>query len=295
MREIQTPGAAVHVNQYTRTVIEQAIERMEDPRDVWGIPTGYADFDRITGGLQPGEVLNVSGDPGIGKSIFVDQMGFQMALCDRPGVIYTLEMPGEQVVRRRLSYASRMAMREIKTGRFAPERLADLERAVEDINALPLYMSDSVHWSTASLRADLTRLKALREIEWFVLDYAYLLQDGRGLSENDKTGLISAQLKGICRSLRLAGVVILSQNKEGMREKAKTGVGLRGSGQQFYDADLILFLNEIEDEKGAIMVTFGKGRELEESKKGFRLTRIAGFPAFGDYSPMAQGRNGRRP
>jgi len=287
LRAVQAPGAAVHVAEFTRRVVDQALERSQGPERPWGIPTGFVDFDQITGGLQTGEVLYISGEPGKGKSILADQMAFQMAAAGHPGVIYSLEMPGEQVVRRRLSAMSQLLVREIKSGRL-DGRFGELQAAAADVDRLPLYLSDSVQWTTASLRADLTRMQAQHGAEWFVLDYAYLLQDGRGMSENDRTGQISAQLKSICRGLNLAGIVILSLNKTGMRDATKTGVEVRGSGQQFYDADLMILLDDQPNEKNVIRVTFGKGRELENPRQTFRLTKLEKYPAFENYAHPAQ-------
>lgn len=287
LQAVQSKGSAEHISKYTRSVLDQAIERMENPQDLFGIPTGFKDFDEITGGLQPGEVLYLSGVPGVGKSILAMQMAFQMAASGHPGVIYSMEMSGSQVVRRRLSEISKIKLRLIQSGKFDPTFLTKLVEAAQKMDQLPLYLSEDTQWTTSSLRADLARLKNQHHVESFVIDYAYLLKDGQGLSENDRTGLISAQLKSIARSMNLSGIVIHSLRKEGM-SGAPGGQDLRGSGQQFYDPDLLLFLTENKDEKNVVICSFGKGRELENPKQSFRLVKIPGFPALGDYMPAAR-------
>ena len=291
LNAVQSEGAAVHVSKYTERVLEQVIERRANPTDIWGIPTGFADFDRITGGLQSGEILYISGEPGMGKSILAAQAGFQMAEAGHPGSIYSLEMPGTQVVRRRASFDAKLPARDLKTGRIDNSGFEALLAVVQKYDDLPLYMSDSVQWTTASLRADLARLKVQFGIEWFVLDYAYLLQDGRGLSENDRTGMISGYMKAICRSLNLAGIVIHSLNKSGMGAAVPDGEHLRGSGQQFYDTDLLLFLVGSKT-PNTINCVFGKGRELENPKQAFELRKLPGFPALGNVT-MERSNNGR--
>lgn len=277
---LQVKGEAVHIRDYTQALHAELSERAGDPQEIWGIPTGFLDFDNITGGLQEGEILYISGEPGIGKSILAAQMGFQMAEKNYPGAIYSLEMPGVAMVRRRVSHMARIPVRSLKTGNVSAQEWIEFTCAVDKLNALPLYMSDTVQWSTSSLRADLSRLKAQHGIRWFVLDYAYLLQDGRGMSENDRTGFISSQLKAICRGLGLAGVIIHSLNKGGMGSDARVGgEHLRGSGQQFYDADLLLFLVKSEM-LNFVTCVFGKGRELENPKQGFELMHLPGYPAF---------------
>jgi len=281
LKAVSVKGAASHVSNYTAPVMEEALERMENPQDVWGIPTGFTDFDRITGGLQPGEILYVSGEPGVGKSIFVMQASYQIALNGVPGCLYSLEMPGTQVIRRLLSYLAKVGTRDLKSGRIDPDDIAVIAKEVEVLDSLPLYMSDSVMWTTTSLRADLARLKVQYGIQWFGLDYAYLLKDGAGLSENDRTGFVSARLKSICRSLDIAGMVIHSLNKRGMSGMPE-GQDLRGSNQQFYDTDLLLFIVKPEKQPSIARCVFGKGRELENPRQWFDLVRIPGYPALGN-------------
>jgi replicative DNA helicase len=291
LNAVRSEGAATHISYYTAQVLDEVATRRKNPADVWGIPTGFSDFDYITGGLQLSEILYISGEPGVGKSIMADQMGFQMAEAGYPGAIYSLEMPGKQVVRRRFSFQSKVQMRAIKTGRLDDEQYESLLETASAHDSLPLYMSDSVMWTTASLRADLARLKTQYGIQWFVLDYAYLLQDGRNMSENDRTGLVSAYLKAICRSLNIAGIVIHSLNKSGMGGDGSvpTGQNLRGSGQQFYDTDLLLFLVKSEN-PNSVMCVFGKGRELDNPKQAFQLHKFSEYPAMGNAVASQNGR-----
>lgn len=285
LNAIRNPGAAVHWSEFVNQVYLDAESMRADPREVWGMKTHFIDFDQITGGLHPGEMMSISGDPGIGKSMLVDQMGFQMAYGGEinhvipphgtpygvPGVIYSLEMLGTSVARRLITGYSQVPTRSIKTGHVNDDQWASFVSAVETAGHIPLFMSDSAQWTTASLQADLSRLKVREGIQWFVLDYAYLMRDGDNLSENDKTGLISSRLKAMCRSLNLAGMIILSLNKEG---------DVRGNAQQKYDADLILTLHEEKSQPGIVTCVFKKGRELERPKQAFDLFKSSGFPAF---------------
>ena len=66
---IQPRGSAVHLSQYVKRLMDDVEERAKNPQDIFGLETGVMDFDRITGGLQPGEVLYIGGDPGIGKCL----------------------------------------------------------------------------------------------------------------------------------------------------------------------------------------------------------------------------------
>lgn len=266
---------AVHINRFLSELYDEIDERAKEPKDIWGIPTGFADFDRITGGLHQGESLLISGKPGVGKSIFAVQMGFQMA-SNMPGVIYSLEMVGKAVTRRVVSAGARIETRKIKTGHLEGDDWTDIVAEVARLERLPLYMSDSSAWTTASLRADLARLKAQAGIGWFVVDYLYLLNDARGLDDTERTAHISKGIKQICKDLSMAGIAVHSITKAGM-----TGVpsmaDLRGSGQVSFDADLITFLTGYVETESVVVPSpnqdnvrilwIGKGRELEVPQK----------------------------
>src|SRR4030066_1218140 len=102
-------------------------------------------------------MLVISGKPGLGKSIMAMQMGFQLAEQNYPGALYSLEMPGQQVLRRRLSAMANVPTRSIKTGRLDDEQLDSFLNAIAASEQLPIYISDSVHWPTASLPVAFSR------------------------------------------------------------------------------------------------------------------------------------------
>jgi len=274
---------AVHWSHYLAIADQIVSERAANPRASWGIETGYDDYDLITGGLQPGEVLLVSAAPGVGKSIWTMQLAVQLAETES-GAIYSLEMYGDAVAMRALSGDAGVATRKLKSG----EGWTDLDwvayyHSLERLHSLPVYMSDSETWTTSGLRADLSRLKRQYGIKWFVLDYDRLLNDGDGrLNENEKTQEISRRLKAICKSLKLAGIVIHSQNKVGIGNGSESNMAnLSGSGQVSFDADIILLLSMPDKaQSNWIRFKFDKGRELDWQKKSFDLVRKPGLPWY---------------
>jgi replicative DNA helicase len=292
----QGSGAAVHWSKYIRELYDETVERMRNPTDEYGIPTKFADFDRVTGGLQRGELFVLSGKPGVGKSILAMQMAAQMAeTC--PGAIYSCEMTGRQVVRRTLSASSGISAKALKTGSVHQSQEPDLAHAIERMSALPVYMSDGVGWTTNALRADLARLKAAHGCQWFVFDYLMLAGDAPGADEIERTAIISRNMKLICRHLDVAGIVVHSMNKAGVSTATPDQGNLRGSAQVIYDADLICFLTEFQpiavgdnaisklDQANMRTLFFAKGRELEDPAKYLHLVKRPQFPAFGNYLP----------
>lgn len=296
---------AEHWSEYFDDMLAEVRQRMESPQEIWGIPTGFADFDKITGGLQCRELMIMSGEPGVGKTIAAMQMGAQMSY-HAPGAIYSIEMTGQAVARRLASGYSRVETRKMKKGHIDENDWRHITEAVEVLKKRPVYMSDAESWTIAGLRADLTRLRSLHGVKWFVVDYLYLIED-RGKDEIEKTQIISRGLKQIAKALDMAGIVIHSMNKEGMRAALPSQSDLRGSGQVSYDPDLIVFLNKftpmsqndkwIDQKEADNMRTliFGKGRELETPQNYLHLVKKPGFPVFGDYAPELEKRtNGNR-
>lgn len=289
----RTAAGAVHISGIISKLYDEVEERSRNPKDIWGIPTGFPTLDKLTGGMQLTELMMLSGEPGVGKSILGMQMGIQMA-ATCPGAIYSMEMGEKQLARRMLSGIARIPTRNIKTGRLQDDDWTAIVKAIEKLEKLNLFISDSSGWTTTSLRADLARLKAQYGVQWFVVDYLYLLNDGAGNDEIERTALASKGLKQICMDLNLSGIAIHSMNKS---EMGKNGVpgnqSLRGSGQIIYDADLIAYLTKYIAKPGDFSIdnsqqqnmrtlTFGKGRELEDHKKYFHLIKQSGFPLFGE-------------
>lgn len=281
-------NGAIHLKNYLSRLYNEVEERSNNPTEVWGLQTSFQTFNRITGGLQLGESMIVSGVPGVGKSIWAMQLGVDLGKSN-PGAIYSMEMGGLQTTRRIVSGEARINTRQLKTGKL--ENWAGFVSCIETLGALPIYMSDSVGWTTTSLRADLSRLKAQHDIKWFVLDYLYLLNDS-GKDEIERTANISIGIKRICKELNIAGIVIHSMNKAGMENDMPDQSNLRGSGQAVYDADLIVFLKKFtpmkyekvrESEKENLRtLIFGKGRELEDPQRFIHFTKFQGFPAFAE-------------
>jgi replicative DNA helicase len=275
------PGGAVHISAFTGQVMAEVDQRRVHPQEYWGLRTGFVDFDRLTGGVQPGESIILSGEPGVGKSLLVMQIGIQLAEHGAAGAIYSLEMQGTAVARRMISGAGKVNTRKIKLGNLDDEEYASLSLAKARIDNLPIWMSESGDWDLLGLRADLARMKRQQGIKWFILDYLYLLNAGPGLNEIEATTTLSRGIKVMCRSLDLAGITIHSMSKSGMDTKAIGKSSLRGSGQIAYDADLICMLTRDDVQENVRHFQIVKGRELERDVNTFSLIKHNGYPFFG--------------
>lgn len=283
-------NGAVPLKNYLSMLYDDVEHKAENPAEIWGLETGFKQFDQITGGLQQGESMIMSGVPGVGKSIFAMQLGVNLGKSS-PGAIYSMEMGAMQTTRRIVSGYGKIPTRQLKTGKL--DEWDGFISCIQELSLLPIFLSDSAGWTTTTLRADLSRLKAQHGIKWFVLDYLYLLNDG-GADEIERTSLASKGLKRICKDLNLAAIIIHSMNKAGMASERPDQSDLRGSGQAVYDADLITFLTKFSpltkqeekikppDRENLRTLWFGKGRELENPRRYIHFTKFQGYPAFAE-------------
>lgn len=273
-------GGAVHIGQYLDRLYDQVFQRHEKPTEFFGIQTGLIDFDKITSGLQQGEMMILSGEPGLGKSLLAFQMGCGMAK-HTPGVVYEMEMSGLAVLRRQASSMSGVNTYKLRSGRYPEDEFQAFSDAVEAMSLLPIYLSDSSHWTTISMKADLVRLKEIYKISWFIVDYLDLFSDTYGKDGNERSAWISKQVHSICKDLDLAGLIIHSMNKKGMTQPGKEN--LSGSGKVMYDADQIVFMTKSENQPNVINLTWDKMRESDTGINGMKLVKKQGFPCFENY------------
>jgi replicative DNA helicase len=283
-------GGAVPMREVLAALMDEVYARAANPQDVFGIPTGFTDFDKITAGLHRSEVLYIAGEPGTGKSLLAAQMAVQMAAGGHPGVIYEMEMGSKQLARRTIAGLSGVTTKDMRSGHVPADSWGPLVETFATASEWPLHISDYTGWTTTGLRADMARLKQTAGIEWFVLDYFGLLQDTYGKDENEREKLMSGAVKRLCKDLDLAGVVVHSMNKQGMSANVKRLEHISGSGRISFDADVVCFLTKHIPSDGAMedrnlrTLTFAKYRE-DESNRLLHLVKRPGLPAFGDYTP----------
>lgn len=269
---------AEHVRKALSELYDEIEKRHNDPKDIWGIATGFYDYDILTGGHHKGELTLLSGKPGLGKSIIAMQMAMGMA-SQAPGVIYEMEMGRTQTIRRSVANVSRVESRKMRNGKLAGSDWDNVMSAIQSIEGLPVFISDYTGWTTASMRSDLARLKAQQQVEWFIVDYLYLLNDRYGKDDHERLAYISKSLKNICKDLDMSGLVIHSMTKSEMESQTPSLAGMRGSGQIVYDADVAIYLLEDETNKNNVKLYFAKFRE-DTPDRYIRLARDNGFPAF---------------
>jgi replicative DNA helicase len=225
----------------------QLIEKLYDRKShVTGVPTGFADFDRLTSGLQPAELIVVAGRPSMGKTSFCLNIAQQAAIREAITVaIFSLEMSKEQLVQRMLCSEASVDSHRLRTGYLSDTDWPKLTTAAGRLSEAPIYIDDTPGISLLEMRAKARRLKGERGLGLVIIDYLQLIS-GRARAENRQQEIseISRGLKAMAKDLNVP-VVALSQLSRAVesRDPPRPQLSdLRESGAIEQDADVVTFL-----------------------------------------------------
>jgi replicative DNA helicase len=226
------------------------IERLYDRQEVvTGVSTGFHDLDKMTSGLQRGDLIIVAGRPSMGKTAFALNIGQHAAVTQGTGVaVFSLEMSKEQLALRMLCSEASVNMRKIREGFTGNRDLRELAEAAGRLTNAPIYVDDTPALSLLEMRAKARRLKRDSEanLGLILVDYLQLM---RGSSSADgreqEIASISRGLKALAKELELPVVALAQLNRQVEQrsgEKKPQMADLRESGAIEQDADVILFL-----------------------------------------------------
>jgi len=254
--------------------LKEAMEKIDELNafegDITGIPTGYQDFDRLTAGLQPSDLIIVAGRPAMGKTTFAMNVAEHAAIKHGKSVaVFSMEMASLQLVMRMFSSVGQIEQNRIRTGTLDDMDWPKLTSAMNLLHKSKIFIDDTPALSPAELRARARRLKREHDVDLIVVDYLQLMSvpDSR---ENRATEIaeISRSLKTIAKELNVP-VVALSQLNRALEQrpnKRPVMADLRESGAIEQDADLIVFIyrdevyNPETSEKGKAEIIIGKHR-----------------------------------
>jgi len=211
-----------------------------------GVSTGYSDLDRMTAGLQPGDLIVIAGRPSMGKTTLALNIAENAALTSRtPCAVFSMEMSREQLAFRMISSLGRVDQSRLRTGNFGDEDWARINSAIAQMRDAPIYIDDSGALTPTEVRARARRLKREHGLGLVVVDYLQLMQVA-GTKENRATEIseISRGLKALAKELRVP-VIALSQLNRGVEQrtdKKPVMSDLRESGAIEQDADVIMLI-----------------------------------------------------
>ena len=244
-------GGFVRVKDLLWEAFEE-IERLQgQDSPVTGLPTGFSDFDRMTTGLQRGDLCIVAARPSMGKTSWVLNVAATAAIEHQiPVAIFSLEMSKEQLLKRMLSSEGRIDAQHIRRGGMSPEEHQRLAAAAGHLNNAPIWIDDSPGATVLEMRAKARRLASDlkaegRELGLIVVDYLQLMAGDRNSeSRVQEVSQISRGLKALARELEVPVIALsqLSRAPEQRNDKRPMLSDLRESGSIEQDADLVMFL-----------------------------------------------------
>lgn len=283
----------VNIKDFLAKTMDRIDTLFHSQTPITGVPTGYHDFDDLTSGLQPSDLVIIAGRPSMGKTTFAMNIAEHVAIKSRsPVLIFSMEMPGESIVMRLLSSLCRIDQLRIRTGKLADEDWPRISSTVSMLSDSPLFIDDTPALSPAEMRARARRLtKEQGQLGMIVVDYLQLMQV-TGFNENRTAEIseISRSLKSLAKELKVP-VIALSQLNRGLEQRAdKRPVmsDLRESGAIEQDADLIVFIyrdevyNDNSADKGTAEIIIAKQRNGPIGK--LRLTFMGQYTCFENFT-----------
>jgi len=258
-----------------KDIIKDSIETIDNlyqhKENITGIPTGFHEFDVMTAGLQPSDLIVVAGRPSMGKSALVTCIAEYVGIVEKmPVAFFSLEMSKEQLVQRMLCSHARVNAHRVRTGFLSQADWPRLVNAAGKLSEAPIYINDTPAISALELKAKARRLKAQYGIKLMVLDYLQLMQ-GPAKAENRQQEIseISRSLKALARELDVSLIAIsqLSRAVEQRQDHRPQLSDLRESGAIEQDADVVILLlreeyynPSLEDKKGLAELIIAKQR-----------------------------------
>jgi len=282
-----------------KNILPDAVDRIDllhqSGGDITGIPTGFNEFDKLTAGLQAGELIVVAGRPSMGKTTLAINIAENAAIGARvPTAIFSMEMPSQQLAFRMISSLGRVDQTHLRTGKFPDEDWSRINTAVQLMSDAPIFIDDSASLSPTEIRARARRLKREHGLGLIVVDYLQLMQV-HGSTENRATEIseICRSLKALAKELELPLIALsqLNRSVEQRTDKRPVMSDLRESGAIEQDADLIVFIyreevyNQETPRKGVADISIAKQRNGPIGD--FPLTFVGRFTKFENWAPDA--------
>src|SRR5512140_1205382 len=242
MRHDLQPINAVLSEYYDR--IDELAKRGED---IYGVPTGFIDLDKMLSGLQPSDLLIIAGRPGQGKSGFLLSVARNAALTHKKHVaIFSLEMSNEQVAERLISQETGIDSQTLRNGKLQENQWPLFAQAIEVLSDTHIFLDDTPAITPLQLRTKCRRLHLEHRLDLIILDYLQLMGgDTRNDNRVQEVSYISRMLKILARELNVPVVAAaqLSRAVEQRSDKRPVLSDLRESGSLEQDADIVMFIN----------------------------------------------------
>jgi replicative DNA helicase len=221
----------------------------DNKNDVIGLATGFVDLDRMTSGLQEGELIVVAGRPSMGKTALAMNIVENVALDSKKAVaVFSMEMSGPQLAMRMIGSVGRVDQHLLRTGTFNEDDWPRLVDAVGKLNDSKIFIDETAGLNVLDLRSRARRVhRESGGLSLIVIDYLQLMSGSSGgREENRATEIaeISRSLKSLAKELKVPVIALsqLNRSVDSRQDKRPMMSDLRESGAIEQDADVILFI-----------------------------------------------------
>lgn len=262
--------------QSIQPLLTQVVERIDElyhregDSDVTGVPTGFTDLDRMTSGLQQGDLVIVAGRPSMGKTSFSMNIGEHVAIEQGlPVAVFSMEMGAVQLAQRMVGSVGLLDQHRMRTGKLTESDWPRLTHAVQQVQQAQIYIDESPALSSMEVRARARRLaRQCGQLGLIIIDYLQLMSGSGGENRATEISEISRSLKGLAKELNCPLIALsqLNRSLEQRPNKRPVMSDLRESGAIEQDADVILFIyrdevyNPDSPDKGTAEIIIGKQR-----------------------------------
>ena len=265
---------------------------------ITGLSTGFTDLDDMTAGMQKSDLIIVAGRPSMGKTTFaMNLVENATMITDKPVVVFSLEMPSEQLMMRMLSSLGRIDQTRMRSGQLIQEDWDKLMSAVKMLKDRKLFIDDTAGISPTEMRSRVRRIA--REhgdggVAMIMIDYLQLMQiPGYTEGRTNEISEISRSLKALAKEMECPVVALsqLNRSLENRPNKRPVNSDLRESGAIEQDADVISFVyrdevyHEDTPHKGIAEIIIGKQRNGPIGT--CRLAFVGKYTRFEDLAPGA--------
>jgi replicative DNA helicase len=229
-------------------LLDRVQEMADNPNDVTGVPTGFYTLDRLTAGLQAGDLIVLAARPSMGKTALAINIAEHVALNEGlPVAVFSMEMGAAQLAVRIVGSIGRIDQSHLRTGKLTDEEWPRLSEAIEKLRTVSLHIDESAGLTSSELRANARRLaRQCGQLGLIVVDYLQLMSGSGSDGENRATelGEISRGLKMLARELKCPVIALsqLNRSVEQRPDKRPMMSDLRESGAIEQDADIIMFI-----------------------------------------------------
>lgn len=269
----QQTKAFTSMKDAVKEVIDDIRKAFETKATITGTPSGFQDLDKMTAGLQKGDLIILAARPSMGKTTLALNIATNAAIMGKCTVaVFSLEMPTAQLVTRMLSSQARVESKNMRTGHLSDEDLHRILQAVKTMKDWSIHIDDTAGISIMECRAKCRRLATdpgVPPLGLIVIDYLQLMKGSPNIrSREQEISDISRNLKGMAKELGVP-VIALSQLNRGLESrpnKRPIMSDLRESGAIEQDADIIMFVyrdevyNEDTPDRGVAELIIAKHR-----------------------------------